>query len=342
MPSEEDKPFSRTKLFGLDIVTVTDSSRIEAVGNLPEVERVAGVHENPDRLPWLFRWYFPKTRFYNPALRGWFLPFRAADDPTYAPCRAFLDKSFATPRDTSAAVSATADLLTDANQKASDRDLSDAAIRAIWAYIVPPGHPPIPEKHLAAAFAQVGGITDSLLPWKLLRDVPSTASVYAYVDGVLKSLGLRGGDGSGNGNSAGATTAPLPDAAVTDTAHVLFATAMNAPQVLRRLAELRPGEDVRTALCALGPTEQVVRMVKEDSTLGGLLPDDAPARRGHTMVIFNIRAGAAQTGDLAFVFGAGPGQRQCAARGVLERYFEDVRAEVARRRGAENVARSEE
>lgn len=291
---------------------------------------MAGVEENPRRLPWLFRWFFPKTLFYYPALSAWFLPFRADADPSYAPCRAFLDKSFATPRDTSAAVSATADLVTDPKKRASDRELSDAAVRGIWAYSVPADHTPIPDEHLAAAFAQVGGITESFLPWKLLRDVPRTASLYAYADGVLKSLGLRG-DGGG-------ATEPLPDAAVPDTAHVLFAIALNAPRVLRRVAELRPGEDVRAALCALGPTESVVRMVTGDSTLGGLLPDGAPARRGRTMVVLNIRAAAAQTGDLAFVFSSGRGQRECAARGVVELSFGDVRAEVARRRGVKGIA----
>eukprot|EP00178_Gracilaria_changii_P019322 TRINITY_DN56078_c0_g1_i1.p1 TRINITY_DN56078_c0_g1~~TRINITY_DN56078_c0_g1_i1.p1 ORF type:complete len:379 (+),score=56.04 TRINITY_DN56078_c0_g1_i1:96-1139(+) len=327
--------FSRTKLLGIDVITIRDNALIESVSALPEVVRVAAATESPDHLPWLFRWYFPKTRFYNPALRGWFLPFRASSDATYAPCRAFLDTTFAQVRDTSVHVKRTVELLTDTHHRPTDRQLSDVAISAIWTYIVPEDHAPIRDEYLAAASAQIGDLTDSFLPWKLLGSVRGTAAIYTYVDNVLRALGFRGtvsSNGADNDHDTAAASADkLPHAAVTDVAHVLFAMAKNAPPVLRRLAELRQDEDLNAVLCAVSPTESVARMVTSTSTLNGLLPDNAPAEPRKTMVLFAIGDVAKSTGDITFVFSGGPGQRECAARKVIEKYFRDVHTELLRR-----------
>lgn len=56
---------------------------------------------------------------------------RALADPSYAPCRAFIDRRFATRPDMSAAVTVTAGLLTDPHRSHSNRKLSDEAIRTI-------------------------------------------------------------------------------------------------------------------------------------------------------------------------------------------------------------------
>lgn len=346
----DEPPFSRTKLLGIDVITFRDPAVIQSVSALPEVVRVAAAVDTPDDLPWLFRWFFPKTRFYNPRLRGWFLPFRATSDATYAPCRRFLDTSFAQQRDTAVHVARTVDLLTDPQHRPTDAQLAEDAIRAIWAYIVPRDHSPLPSVHLAAASDQIGDLSDSFLPWKLLRSVRTTAAVFDYVDSVLHRLGLRGltpGNGHESNEPPVASTGPLPDPVVTDAAHPLFAMAKNAPDVLRRLAELRPGEDVTAVLCAVGPVRDVPRMVTQSTTLNGLLGDREPAEKGKTVLLFAVGEAAAATGDPTFVFSGGPGQRECAARGVVENYFEDVHAELIRRRqtaaaGAEDSARPSE
>ena len=347
---DDDPGFTRTRLPGLDLVTIEDPDKISMVGALPEVERLAAVVPDPDNLPWLFRWYMPKTRFYNPTLGGWFLPFRGgvSVDPTYAPCRAFLDARFAQPRDLSAYVSATVDLLMDIaggsgddddkkkkKKKGgpSDRQLADVAIQAVWRYIVPDGEPPLDDARLDEADRQVVSPVDSFLPWKVLRGVPGLSSLYAWTDKLLQRLGWRGTEGDGGDDAVPGT--PLPDPAVTDTAHVLLALRINAPPVLRRIAELRDEDaDLAAVLSAVGPVERAPRMTTRESTLGGLLPDDAPALPRSTVVMLGIRAAAKTSGDVSYVFAAGPGTRECAARGVLEGYFGDVRDELIRRRAA--------
>ncbi|KAI0559780.1 hypothetical protein FGB62_138g00 [Gracilaria domingensis] len=244
------------------------------------------------------------------------MPFRATDDPTYPPCRAFLDKKFAVPQDISAVVSETADALQNPEKLPSDRVLSDFCIRAIWPHFAPPGHPDIPKDTLDSVDKQVGGVVDSILPWRFLPAKPNIADVYEFTDESLKRTGER---------------EALPDPGVTDMAHVMFAMNINGPPLLREVAT-SIDDDVDAIFTRLGLVENSIRIAKRSGTLGGLLDDNEPAEAKKTMVMCNIRSAARATRDIAYAFSSGPGTRRCAAEPAIVAYVKAVQEELKRRR----------
>lgn len=318
MSSDEDEPYSRQKLLGLDIIRLNTPGVISDVLSHADVTRVTGAIEKTSDLPWLFRWFLPKTRFLWVSRYAWFLPFRTDDHPTYAPCRAYLDNRFAQTVDNSANVKRLAQLLTDKTHEASERELSDESIHAIWAYIVPPGHPPIPDEHLEAASKQIGSIPESFFPWRFLNN-GGTVGIFEYVEDVLKKIGV---------------TSP-PQELPVDVGHVFFAMALNSPMILEEIRK-NPDDELISILSRLGPVENAMRMVKRESSLGGLLPNDEPAVPKKTVILPELRLAAKETGDLSFVFQAGPGQRVCAAKDVLLKFYAEVQEEVRKIRAGQN------
>lgn len=93
--------------------------------------------------------------------------------------------------------------------------------------------------------------------------------------------------------------------------------------MLRALAE-DPKSDIATTISQVGATKNVVRMVAQDSTLGGLLGDKKPARAKKTVILLNIRSAAQATNDLAYSFSGGPGERRCAAEHLIVGFLQEV------------------
>lgn len=320
MTENEGGPkFSRTRLLGLDIIRVSDVDAIGKILSSGQVGRLTADGTEMEDLSWLFRWYFPKTRFFNDKLRGWFLPFRTKEDATYPPCRAFLDEKFGETPDITGFVNDAVNALVDSSgnveSNIDEGVLSDASIKAVWAHIVPQGHPAIPDDVLSAVRSQVGEVVDSFLPWKFLPGGPAVDKVYDYAEATLSTLNQRD---------------RLPDAAVTDVAHCFFAMNKNAPNVLRRIAE-RPEDDLKSILCANGPVENVPRLCTETGTLGGVLPEEDPAQAKKTVVLFEVRKSAQITKDLSYVFSDGS-ERRCAAEQVIMNFFGGVQEEIRRRK----------
>lgn len=303
------------------MVRVSAADVIQKVLSSGQVGRMTADGTEMKDLSWLFRWYFPKTRFFNDKLGAWFLPFRTLDDATYPPCRAFLDEKFAESPDTTEFVTDAVNALVDSSgcvkSNIDDGALSDASIKAVWAHIVPPGHPAIPDHVLHAVRSQVGEVVDSFLPWKFLPGGPAVDKVYDYAEETLSALNQR---------------TSLPDAAVTDVAHCFFAMNKNAPDVLKRIAE-RPERDLTDILCTKPPVDNAPRLCIATGTLGGVLPEEDPAIAKKTVVLLEISKAAQETNDLSYVFSDGE-DRRCAAEQVIIDFFRAVQDEIRRRKSA--------
>lgn len=306
--------YSRRRLPGLDMITVSDLQTINAILNSGDVDRVARANTKPSSLPWLFRYYFPLTRFYNPKQDGWFLPLRSREVSSYVPCRAFLDDKFKTKRDVTEYAREAAELLC-REKKATDRELSDVGIRWVWSHMVPEDHPPIPDSVLKDVTMQVGPISQAFLPWKVLPAHDATAAVFQFADDQLRSLGVRD---------------ELPDAAVTDTAHILFAMNLNGPPLLRALGDT-PYDDLDDILIRLGLTKNSIRVCIRAGTLGGVLPSNEPASPDSSVVLIDIAQVAKETNDSSYAF-ASTQDRPCAAKHLIREFATAVQTEIKKRK----------
>lgn len=307
-PDKSYEPVSRTKIdiIGLDLLTIKGRDAVRTAVDSGELARLSEIYETLAGLPWLFRWYFSFTRFFS-AAHGWFLPFRADDDPTYPPSAAFLHHKF-TPAaaDISGPVARAIDLLTQ-DKPASDEELSATFMDAMFLRFAP-GLQRVPDDILDDAGKQVVGLVDSFLPHRFLPGKPSIRDIYNFAEKTLQD--------SGEGNS-------LPREAVVDVAHALLAPSIHGAKVLRALAD-SVDEDVEQTLSSRAPTETVLRVPKRDTTLGGLLPADQPAVRGKTVIRLDIRIAASETKNVAWVFGTGDENRRCAAEPAVKEFFKAV------------------
>jgi hypothetical protein len=319
-PAAKPAPVSRTRIgiLGIDMVTLHTPEAIRTAIESGDIERFTGVSSDISEFPWLVRWFFPVSRFYNSNVYSFFLAFRSTTDTTYQPCRSYLDSKFAVPRDVSDIVAATADAFSNKSKPPSDRQLSDLCIRAVWRHVVPEGHPDIPDNMLAAATKQLPSIGSSFNPIAYLSAKTPTADVYSYADATLRALGDRD---------------RLPDACVIDVAHVFFAMNMNGPRLLRELVS-HVDDDLVDIFSRVGLVQNIARLVQRDGTLGGLLPSNTPAQAKSTVVSFDIRSAAKISGDLSFSFASGPGQRRCAAEPVIMAYVQAVQDELRRRKSS--------
>jgi len=123
----------------------------------------------------------------------------------------------------------------------------------------------------------------------------------------------------------------LPKDCPMDIAHPLFVGVVDGPDCLRKLAE-DPSQSVETAMCQRDKVvKNIPRMVKKDSTLGGLLPEKKPAYVGKTVILLGIGGIAAATNDRAFAFGTGSKDRRCAAEPAIFEFLEAVKKELQSR-----------
>lgn len=301
---------SRTNIpFILDTVTIRTPEAITkalATGDLVRLNDAT----TPETLPILLRWYFPVSRFLSPP-HGFFLPMRSSEDPTFAPCRKFLDDAFTAPSTTPITehVKKAADLLSTDNP--SEKDLSATFARAISCRFLPHG---LPQNIVNDADKQIE-FGESFLPWKYIPAKSAMKRIFAFFDTALRATGAL---------------PELPNTLVTDVAHSSLATMLHGAAVLQEIGK-NPGEDVDAILARLGRVESVPRMVKQESTLGGQLKK--VAKPGWTVVFLDIRSSARDTGDVSWAFGTGTTERRCAAEPAIREFFKAVQTELLARRG---------
>lgn len=322
--------FSRTKVPGLDMVTIHGASAIEVVLASGDTKRVSESGRTLSDLSPLLHWYFPMTRYYNESNKTFFMAFRDDEDETYAPCRAFLEGKYAQERDLSAYVQRAADVLCKPGATAGegdeevgaesvadgDEELAKVAVQAMWAYMVPEGHPEIPEEIIKAAGEQLDSPTKSFVPWKVVSAKMGVPKVYSYVENTLELLDEKD---------------ELPAEAAVDGAHGLFVMQRHGPKFLRAVARLGDDDSVEDMFGQLGLTQSSMRMCVRDGTLGGVLGDEE-ARAFKTLVLLDIGGASKEVGGLLYAFGAGPGERRCVAGIAVIKLATEVLEEVRRRR----------
>lgn len=319
MATQDFEPISRTNigLLGIDIVTVRGEQAVRTALESGDVGRLTDVYDSLKNVPFLFRIWFPLSRFYS-RIYGWFLPFRPTSDPSYAPCQAFLEEKF-TPSsaDISAQVKRAADLLEDTANPPSDEQLARTFIEAIYLRFTNESQT-VPANIVCDVGKQVVQLQNALNPVKAVRAKPAVGRVYRYAEESLRSINVYEG---------------LPTDVAVDASHALFTPQIHGANMLRGLvANLDKPADVNLPQLAL--TDRVLRATIRDGTLGGLLAENAPARRGKTMVVIDIRVAAHQTGSLAWAFGVGTEERRCTAEPAIIEFYEAVRMELIKRRDA--------
>lgn len=306
-------PVSRITIpFLLDLVTVSTYADLQTLQNSGTIDRMNTA--DITSLPFPFRQYFSLSRFYHTPTSSWFQPMRSSSDPTYAPCRAFLDDRFARARDMTPFATRAADIL--CGPDPSDRDLVDVCVRAIWQYMVDVGHPGFSDSLIDDVMKQIGTITEVLNPFTVFPAAKPTARVFDHAEQTLKQ-------------TANDEFNKLPKAVIPDVAHVFFAMENNAVPFLREIAK-NPHKELDDILLDLAVVPTVLRMCKEDGTLGGLLPEDKPARSGKTIVQIDTKAIGEERRDAYFAFAVQPG-RECAAEAVIRKFLVSVQEELRRR-----------
>ena len=134
----------------------------------------------------------------------------------------------------------------------------------------------------------------------------------------------------------------LPDGCTADVAHTIFNSGQESIILLSRAILADPTRPIEETFGVVGPTKNVMRMCKIDTTLRGLLPKDKPMRKGKTIVLMNIRNVAQKRMDTLFCFGTntkdrnGLERRCCLENAVLE-YFDAIRKEVLSQSGKKIV-----
>lgn len=338
----------RIRLLGLDTVSITGPAAIRTVLASGDVARMDAAGIPWGDLPCWVRWLFPLGRQYSGARgHGWFLPFKASDDPAYAPRRGALDRVFADGNGyTRGDVTAMAAALS------ADPPVPPGRVRYLFAAALCRAFtggaeaPPLEPAVAAASEKAVEGLISSFAPWVWLPARYCLPRVWAWGDAVL-SRASRGvmpdgapvppqvaatptGDGAATDELTPSLSAVLPPSAAVDIGHCVASATANAEEIFTA-AVAHPNATATDVLTRLAPpVPQVARLAVRGGTLGGLLPTDDPAVAGVTVVLLQVGAAAAATGDVAWTFGVGDGVRGCAAAPLIRAYVADVLAELRR------------
>lgn len=313
------------KLIGIDIVTITDPETITALSSGNDLARLDSVHTTPSTMPWIMRRYFKKGRMWNNSF-GYFMPFRENQETT----RSYLGAKF-TPGsyDVSEYVNKAVDILLDkekmSKKEAADNELNAAFVNAIGARFISSS---LPQDVLKTGETQVKGVGDSFIPFKCPRSEKGIDFTCRFMRDKLNE----------NGDVKAYN---LPDNFPMDVAHSIFGGAVHGANALRTLAE-NPDKDVELIMCQRdGVTESVARVVVKDSSLGGILPSNNPARVGKTLIVLKIGPAARATGKLEFAFGSGTDMRRCCAEPAILEFMKSVQKELKNRMDAELVSETD-
>eukprot|EP00171_Calliarthron_tuberculosum_P002800 IDg2800t1 len=298
-------------LLGVDMLQICSARACTHALATGDLVRVDEVIPTPNELPWLFRNWFPVSRFMSEP-HGLFMPMRG-DMVNYADSRAYLEAAFAPGKfDMSEHVRATARLLADPNRLPNDRTLGAAFARAMSQRFTP--RTAELDVAIEAAHNQAESLPDSFVPWRRYAAAKGLSKVYSFFEEELAAQEHKG-------------ARTLPPSATVDVAHSILASLINGPAVLREIAA-NPNEDASALFVRLGKVEEVLRMVTRETTLAGLVSPDRPVYPGTTMVRINIGQVTRETGDVAWAFGSGTERRRCAAEGEIIRFVRAVQLEL--------------
>lgn len=292
-------------LLGIDMLQISSTRAATHALSTGDLVRVSEAIPEPENLPWLFRNWFPVSRFQSDTY-GLFMPMRG-DQAKYADTRAFLVAAFAPGKfDLAKHARATATLLVDPDRLPDDKTLGTAFARAMTSRFTT--RLAELDNVIENAHNQTGSVTDAMIPWRRMSAARNMPKVYDFFHEELQGRGL-------------------PKSAAVDVAHSVFASLINGPGVLREVAA-NPNEDASDLFVRLGKVKEVLRMVTRETTLAGMVSPDRPVYPGTTMVRINIRNAARDTGDIAWAFGSGSSQRRCVAEGELIRFVRAVQSEL--------------
>eukprot|EP00581_Thalassiosira_minuscula_P019977 CAMPEP_0183713788 /NCGR_PEP_ID=MMETSP0737-20130205/8536_1 /TAXON_ID=385413 /ORGANISM="Thalassiosira miniscula, Strain CCMP1093" /LENGTH=345 /DNA_ID=CAMNT_0025942627 /DNA_START=617 /DNA_END=1657 /DNA_ORIENTATION=- len=302
-------------LVGVDLLLIKDAETIKKATSSGDLVRIDAVTPDANNLQWLIRNFLSNARFYSKPF-GWFMPMREKNSGR---TKAYLDTKFKHGAfDVSGYAKDAVDvLLNKKKNKKSDEALQSIFVNALGARFFLPGEEYEPEV-IKEARKALPNIADSLNPLKHRSSRKAVKQTCTYVRDECSKTG-------------DIEKYNLPKDCPMDIAHPLFVGVVDGPDCLRKLAE-DPSQSVETAMCQRDKVvKNIPRMVKKDSTFGGLLPETKPAYVGKTVILLGIGGIAAATNDRAFAFGTGSKDRRCAAEPAIFEFLEAVKKELQSR-----------
>lgn len=304
---------------GIDILTLQNQKAIEKALASGDLVRLEEACPDINKLQWLPRLYLSNGRHYSSSY-GYVMPMRKDPKST----RLYLGKKFAPgSSDISKFVNEAANILLDQeikmNKEEEDKDLINIFTQAIGSRFMTHSAT-IPKEIVDNGPKHVTSISSSLLPANRRRSRRAVESACTF----MRVQACENGE---------STKYDLPDDFPIDSAHLIFTVYVHAVDCLRELAK-DPKLDVELMMCRRAKKlKNIPRMVIKDSTLGGLLPSDKPAKSNKTLILMDIGNAAEATDDITYAFGAGPkgGKRICCAMPAILEFLKEVQKEMQSR-----------
>lgn len=296
-----------TRSFIGDTVEIRGASLVKAAEENGELCRFAEVAPNLEDLPFILRQYFPRSRIYD-KVGGLFLPMTGDKDPFYAPCRKLLERKFKPASfDISPYVKQAADAL---EQNKSDKELEAAFVRGLMNRFCPHGKD-IPDNIIKNCRSQLNEPTEALNPVKRVRAKRNVPKVYRFFEDAIKDEGLP------------------KERTVTTVGHGAFSAQFHGAPILKQLYK-DPTQNVERMFADMVRVKSVGRMVKKDTTFGGILKK--PAVAGKTIIKLDLINASKETRDHAWSFGRGTNYRRCLAEPAILEFVKAVKAELLARK----------
>lgn len=290
---------TRTKIPFLlpDMVTITDPALIRKAATSPDITRPADAE-----LPILLRFFFRATKFLYLSHDAWATPM-LADDQEDRPARRAAAEALLAAGFTPEQKRKFVDLVLSG---APLQDVQESLIRVFGDVLrlTPPSGALPPDVVTAARSTAVN--VDGLGPQQYLAARAARRRLEEYMEQTLP----RGAQAPGD---------------VADYVHNLCAT--NGFAVALESLRGAQAPDARAHFRANPVVSSVLRVSKRETTLGGVLPDDAPLRPG-SVLLLAVGGACTETGDDNFFFGVGVPERQCPFKRLFFETVDDMYEEV--------------
>lgn len=270
-------------LLNNDLITINDPQIIRRIAVMPEIGR-----PSETKLPVFIKAYFEATKFYSVHDKKWAVPMEGDNanhrQQRYNITSSQLEKGFSIEQ------LSKFDELVNSNKSIREVGAECAKLIAPLVLPLPPGDN-LPDE---VAYACTDTLTD--LP-QMLNPIRYLAARKArkLTEDYIKQL--------------------LPDEEYpVDYVHNLGAAAQGFAKSVLSLRNNSDDEAVKSFLTQHPMVDSILRVPIETTTLGGLLPEDNPAKPDNSLIIFKIGEASQKTSDPLFMFGAGVEHRQCPFR----------------------------
>lgn len=313
--------YSRRQLLGLDIIRIQTAEALEKAKASGELGRL-GTVDPFSKLPWLFRYFLPRTQLYNAAKDSWSIPMRSASSSSYPPCLAYLNTTYNGPEsdsvDVSAYVTEAANILFSPKDSSTDHRMRSVCARAMWTYIArgkdSPHNVEIPDDVIRAASSQLRSPQELVNPFKVLGAL-SIDKVFEFCNAFISATDPKTNTGES-----------LPKELESDLAHAIFIMTRNGTALLNEIYK-NPNKDIPELFRDLGLSDTALRVAKESGNLGGLLPENNKTTKDSTIITINLADIARETGNSDYAFEV-DADRSCTAKLAILEFAKAVQEEV--------------